>query len=65
MTCFFNSSLDIVAKRSWRKANWTLTGRTGNAGSVKDGSLQQENRIWNCEASDFLWKPDAFCIVWR
>lgn len=27
--------------------------------------LQQENRIWNCEASDFLWKPDAFCIVWR
>ena len=39
MTCFFNSSLDIVAKRSWRKANWTLTGRTGNAGSVKDGSL--------------------------
>ena len=46
-------------------ANWTLIGRTGCAGSVKDGLLQQENRIWNCEASDFLWKPDAFCIVWR
>ena len=25
----------------------------------------RKNRIWNCEASDFLWKPDAFCIVWR
>lgn len=30
------------SKRSWRKANWTLTGRTGSDGNVRGGSPRQK-----------------------
>lgn len=50
---------------SWQRRKSTLTGITGSVGNWRGRLPRTERMIWSYEASDFLWKPDAFFSVWR